>query len=121
MNAIENQLTKRCTTPRDFLTGNNPSRSAMTLIVKDIIDEYGINEKTRKQPIIFYRQYLQWFLLTKLHYKSVRIAELLNRDHSSVLHNRKTVDGLIEINDRHFLEAVKPIEEKLNDVKNLLL
>lgn len=120
MNAIEFQLTKNCITPRDYLTGKNPTRSVMTGIVNGIIKDYGINEPTRKQPIIFYRQYLQWYLLTKLHYKSVRIAELLNRDHSSVLHNRKTVDGLIEINDRQFLEAVKPIEERLNEVKNLL-
>lgn len=111
---MEEELTKGCVLPRDWLLGISSSSTALKL--QTIIDEYHLMKRDRHQHIVYPRHYFAWFCRRKLRMTYCHIGELLGRDHATVIHAEKTVDAMIKYKDRTFEQYTIEIKQKLNEI-----
>jgi chromosomal replication initiation ATPase DnaA len=64
-----------------------------------------IKSKTRERQIVCARQFAIWKVYTELYshgYTLHMIADVFNRDHTTVLHSVKVVNGMLKFNDPIF-------------------
>lgn len=73
------------------------------MIVFDIGEEDILNAR-RFRKYVKYRQLFSWVALRLSEESTTTIGRFLHVDHSTVVHNRKIVDGFIETEDWRFLE-----------------
>lgn len=109
---LEDQLTKGCVLPRDWLLG--VSSGFVEIALQNIVEEYRLTKKDRHSPVKFRRQYFAWFCRTKLHLTYEHIGRLVKRDHATIIHARKTIDNMIQTKDNTYLNYTADIHKDLN-------
>lgn len=79
--------------------------SVMGIPVEDILG------RSRKAEIVEARHLAFYFLRKK--YILSEIAEIIKRDHSSVVHGIKRIESFLSIGDKRITESVDEIKRKL--------
>lgn len=86
------------------------------ILIKEIIGTYNLAVVSRKQEIVFKRQYLMWFMKTNLKLSYAFIGSILGgKDHATVLHAKRTVDNHFETKFKNFIEEIADLELKLKN------
>jgi hypothetical protein len=71
----------------------------MIELIKEIIEQDGLNIKNRKREIVHKRIYL-FNTLRKNGYTLKRIGSLFNMNHATILHGLRTYENLTDVNDK---------------------
>jgi len=71
-----------------------------------------IRQKNRKRNVILAR-HIFFYIAYKMGYTTTYIGEYLGWDHSSVIHGKKSVSNLLEINDSELINKVKQIYDEV--------
>ncbi len=91
----------------------------MDFIVKTVVKETGFTQddmksQSRKRKLVIARQLIIYFSMF-LKYKPADrvIGEYINREHATVLHNRRMALKMISTKDKLFLDLYNPVNEIL--------
>lgn len=87
------------------------------MIVEAVCAEFRVTvdqlkHRSRKRPVVEARQALCYTLRYKLGYGIVRIGDIINRDHTTVIHSCRTMQNLIET-DQHMRSRIHNINQRL--------
>lgn len=79
-------------------------------IISKICMSYGISEKqlkskSRLRHLVDARGIAMYILNKKMNYNTLMIGKLLNRNHATIIHQVRKIEGLIEV-DKLFKETV---------------
>tara|TARA_B110000503_G_scaffold27536_1_gene43947 strand:- start:5468 stop:5911 length:444 start_codon:yes stop_codon:yes gene_type:complete len=74
----------------------------------------GIRNRSRITQIVTYRQ-LFMYVACKMGYTITYTSNYLNFDHATVIHSRKSISSLLEINDEKVVIAFKKIEDGIEE------
>jgi len=85
----------------------------MIELVKQIIEQDGLNIKNRKREIVHRRIYL-FHALRKDGYTLKRIGDLFGLNHATILHGLRTYKNLSEVNDKQLKNDTEYYELLLN-------
>ena len=79
-----------------------------------ILHPGGIKSRSRLSHVVIYRQIFM-YIASKMGYSSTYIGRYLNYDHATVIHARKAISSLLEINDRKIVLAFKKVENGIKE------
>jgi hypothetical protein len=71
-----------------------------------------IREKNRKRNIVIAR-HIFFYIAYKMGYTTTYLGEYLGWDHASVIHGKKSVNNLLDINDSELVNKVKQIYDEV--------
>lgn len=71
----------------------------MLELIKQIIEQDGLDKKNRKREIVYKRIYL-FRKLREDGYSLKKIGGLFNMNHATILHGLRTYQNLVDINDK---------------------
>ena len=83
--------------------------------VLKIINEEGLDKKSRKRSRVYRRQFLMWFLRDKTNMSLEEIGDMFNRDHATTIHGVKAVAHAFDTKDKYFMEHVADLKNKLDE------
>lgn len=94
----------------------------LATIVDKVLNEHmyydgayaSIMTRTRKRPIVFYRHVFCYIAL-ELRYSCSHIGKYLNMNHSSVIHSKKLIMNLLEVNDEEITNIVDRVKTALSE------
>lgn len=101
---------QKCTLPYEVQIQANDVEKIIAEKFGYTLDE--IRGKGRVSELVACRQVLMYFLRTKSGMKLAEIGKRFNRDHTTVIHSLRTVNGLLET-DEQFNNHIKYIESIL--------
>jgi hypothetical protein len=84
-------------------------------IIKEYIQEKGLDKKSRMRDKVYYRHYLVAKLWESNQYGWTEIGKLFNRDHSTMIHSKKQHDALKT--DGFYLKTIAPVVELCEDAE----
>lgn len=85
-------------------------------MLNNIAVEYNLKQQNRKREVVDKRHYFSWYCLIKLEITSLKIAEIIERDHATVLHSRKRVFDLLDSQNKMFQKNIKEIKADLERI-----
>jgi hypothetical protein len=83
--------------------------------VLKIINEEGLDSKSRKRSRVYRRQYLMWFLRNKTNMSLEEIGDMFKRDHATTIHAVKAVSHMLDTKDQYFVDYIADISNKLDE------
>ena len=83
--------------------------------VLKIINDEGLDKKSRKRSRVYRRQFLMWFLRDKTNMSLEEIGDMFNRDHATTIHGVKTVAHALDTKDQYFIDMVADLKNKLDE------
>ena len=88
------------------------------IIIRTVCESFNVQReivlgKTRKIPLVTYRQYITYFLGQYLEIGLREVGRYTDNKHSNVLHSNKVVENYICTN-KHRREEIQRIKNKLN-------
>lgn len=107
---------------------DTPVRAKLTLYVGDVdlesikqlvcehfeTDWSNIIKRTRKRETVLARSSFMWLCQQFLEMSYQKIADIFGMDHTTVLHNKNTIDDLIETKHETIVRCLFPIIEIIN-------
>lgn len=87
--------------------------------IKELIEEYQLQTRSRKRETVYKRYYLMHALFIRSNMTLTDIGKLFNRDHSSVIHAIKEHKRWFKNMDREYLRAIHPLPELVNDISEI--
>lgn len=87
--------------------------------IKELIEEYQLNTRSRKRETVYKRYYLMNALFMQSKLSLTGIGELFNRDHSTVIHSIKEHKRWFKSMDQEYLRAIHPLPELVKESKKL--
>jgi hypothetical protein len=79
----------------------------------DIINEYNLDKKSRRQDKV-YKRYFLYYVLTNKRFLTLRMAGMFfNKDHSTVSHGLREHEYWWKRKDPRYLKAIHPLPERL--------
>jgi len=89
----------------------------MVDIIAKIIDKHNLRRPSRKREIVYKR----FFLMNELRrtYSLVRIGEMFNMHHSTIIHGIRMAKMFEDANDQVYFEIIDPIRQDLYNVIGL--
>ena len=106
-----------------FLIHKPDNKRKMKIEIRDLQDAISnvfnvefkdIKSKNRKADLSMARQIFAWFAMTKLRISCVALSEILDRDHSTILYMKRSVQDYISINDPQTIEQINLVETYLS-------
>lgn len=97
-------------------TPGNSNYDALSFGRAKFVPNYGVKEvlgKSRYRPYVVCRQIYMWLLIKYTKMNLSDIGRMLEKDHATVIHARKVVDGLLDV-DSTFEKLIKDIEDELS-------
>jgi hypothetical protein len=84
-------------------------------IIKQYIQDKGLDKKSRVRDKVYYRHYLVAKLLEKNEYNINDIARIFNRDRTTMIHSKRQHNILKT--DGFYLKTIAPVVELCNDAE----
>jgi hypothetical protein len=84
-------------------------------IIKDYIQEKGLDKKSRARDKVYYRHYLVAKLLDANQYNINDIAKMFNRDRTTMIHSKRQHESLKT--DGFYLKTIAPVVELCEDAE----
>lgn len=100
----------------------NGDRLLNYLLKKNKLTIQDLKGKSRKKEVVLVR-YIYWYLFKKLYFKtkkytsSARLGCVFEKDHATVLHAYKTIQGRVETEPK-FRKYINELYEKFERIKN---
>lgn len=86
-------------------------------MIKELIEEHGLNTPSRKESLV-YKRFIFWNYLRKMGMTLDDIGKLFNRLHSSIIYGIRKYDDLIMYDD--FNRLAKSFEDELDSVLSVV-
>lgn len=111
-NINEYKVVSDYTLYKSFLTIRNDKIEKRPTIekIKDIVREFELDSKSRKQIKCFQRYYLMNLMWYSLHMTPENIGDILNRDRTTVLRGLQEHRNFKRYDFEMYKEAYKPVE-----------
>jgi chromosomal replication initiation ATPase DnaA len=98
------------------LFGNKKPLTQSFEKVKELIAEYDLARNCRKREIVYRRSLLCWYLCNNTRMTLSEIGQMFGKDHSSIIHARKTIDDFIKFRNKDFNVVVYDIDSELRNI-----
>ena len=85
-------------------------------MLEKIANEYDLKRQNRKREVVDKRHYFSWYCVIKLEITSLKTAEIIERDHATVLHSKKRVFDLLDSRNKMFQKNIKEIKADLEKI-----
>ena len=82
-------------------------------LVREIVQDNDLKSKSRDRQSVYTRQFLMWFLNKKTSLSLKAIGKEFNRDHSTVIHAKKSYEDAMSINDAEYFKYFIDIKDFL--------
>lgn len=87
--------------------------------IKELIEEFQLQSKSRKREIVYKRYYLMNLLYSTSGMSLSSIGEMFNRDHSTVIHAIREHKRWFKKLDTEYLRAIHPLPELVKETREL--
>lgn len=84
------------------------------------VDFKQLAKKNRKEVYVVARQIFIWFAMERMGLSSVRLAQMFNQNHATVLYSKQKVNDYLSIGDVRTAEQIKLVETYMEMEKELI-